>query len=311
MAVSGMHPSPGRYSVEVQIDAAGAASLLTTLADTGTGAHTILRQIAAATLGLAPEALRVAQAAVHDFPPETGVGGSRVTALAGQAALEAAQAAHARLRDAAAARLGVAPEAVSQQGDRFVAAGGAGVSFAQAAADAAAAAGGTLVERVTIAPEHVEAIPAFNVQVAEVAVDAETGQVTVRRLTTVHDVGTVLNPLLHQGQIEGAVIQGLGYALTEELRIEDGRVTSAHLGEYKLPTIADAPPLTTALVPSGEGPGPYQAKPIGEGPNCPIAPAIANAVFDACGVRVTDLPITAEKVWRGLRAREAATDSAG
>jgi CO/xanthine dehydrogenase Mo-binding subunit len=311
MAVSGQHASPGRYSAEVQVDGTGGVLLLTALADTGTGAHTVLRQIVAAALGLAPEAVRVAYAPVEDFPPETGVGGSRVTALAGRAALEAAEAVRARLLDAAAARLGVAADAVQWDGAGFTVPGGASVTFAEAAADAARAAGGVLAARVTNAPEHVEAIPAFNVQVAEVAVDPETGQVTVRRLTTVHDVGTVLNPILHQGQIEGAVTQGLGYALTEELRVEDGRVTSAHLGEYKLPTMADVPPLDTVLVPSGEGPGPYQAKPIGEGPNCPIAPAIANAVFDACGVRINDLPITAEKVWRGLRARAAADAPAG
>jgi CO/xanthine dehydrogenase Mo-binding subunit len=127
----------------------------------------------------------------------------------------------------------------------------------------------------------------------------------VRRIVSAHDVGTIVNPLLHQGQIDGAVVQGLGYALTEALTIEEGRVTTSHLGEYKLPTLQDIPPLETVLIPTHEGPGPYQAKPIGEGPNCPIAPAIVNAVLDACGVLITDLPITAEKVWRALRARTA------
>jgi xanthine dehydrogenase molybdenum-binding subunit len=302
MAMSALHGSPGTYSAEVQVDADGDVLLLTTIADTGTGAHTVLRQIVAETLGLPGEAVRVAYAPVQEFPPDTGVGGSRVTHLAGQAALAAAQQVRERLVAAAAARLGAAPETVRLDGGRFIAAGGAAASLAEVAA-AAGAADGVIAARVTNAARHVEAMPTYQVQVAEVAVDPETGQVRLRRLTTVHDVGTILNPLLHQGQIEGAVVQGIGYALTEELGMEDGRVTTPHLGDYKLPTMADVPDLATVLVPSGEGPGPYQAKPIGEGPNCPVAPAIANAVYDACGVRVTDLPITAEKVWRGLRAR--------
>jgi CO/xanthine dehydrogenase Mo-binding subunit len=304
MAMSALHGSPGTYSAEVQVDAAGDVLLLTTIADTGTGAHTVLRQIVAETLGLPGEAVRVAYAPVAEFPPDTGVGGSRVTHLAGQAALEAAREVRARLVAAAADRLGAVPDAVREESGQFTAPGGVAASFADVAAAAASGeASGVVAARVTNATREVEAMPTFQVQVAEVAVDPETGQVRLRRFTTVHDVGTILNPVLHQGQIEGAVMQGLGYALMEELALEDGRVTALHLGDYKLPTMADVPDLATVLVPSGEGPGPYRAKPIGEGPNCPVAPAIANAVFDACGARVTDLPITAEKVWRALHAR--------
>jgi nicotinate dehydrogenase medium molybdopterin subunit len=137
--------------------------------------------------------------------------------------------------------------------------------------------------------------------VAEVRVDPETGQVTVDKLTTSHEVGTIVNPLMHQGQIEGGIIQGLGLALMEDLRLVDGRVTAAHLGEYKLPTIADTPTLATELVGSTDGPGPFAAKAIGESANILTAAALANAVYDACGVRIADLPITAEKVYATLR----------
>src|SRR5207302_510602 len=134
--------------------------------------------------------------------PDTGVGGSRVTHLAGQAALEAAQEVRARLVAAAADRLGAVPEAVRLEGGQFT----AGVAVASFAAVAAAAvstmgdAGGVIAARITHATRHVEAMPTFQVQVAEVAVDPETGQVRLQRLTTVHDVGTILNPVLHQGQ---------------------------------------------------------------------------------------------------------------
>jgi CO/xanthine dehydrogenase Mo-binding subunit len=127
-------------------------------------------------------------------------------------------------------------------------------------------------------------------------VDPDTGQITVHKITTVHDVGTVINPLGHQGQIDGAVIQGLGYALMEGLEAEDGRISTLSLGEVKLPSIRDIPELVTVLVEAPGGNGPFDGKAIGENPISPVAPAVANAVFDAIGVRIQDLPLTAEKV---------------
>ena len=127
---------------------------------------------------------------------------------------------------------------------------------------------------------------------------------TVTRFTTAHDVGTIINPIGHQGQIDGGLIQGLGFALMEELRTEDGRISTLSLGDFKLPTIRDIPPLTTVLLEDQVGPGPFRAKAIGEGSISPVAAAIANAVADACGVRVMDLPITAEKVYFTLKKRE-------
>ena len=132
--------------------------------------------------------------------------------------------------------------------------------------------------------------------VAEVEVDPETGQVKVHKIVTAHDVGTIINPLGHQGQIEGAVVQGLGYALMEELESEEGRISTLSLGEAKIPTMKDIPELVTVLVVAPAGMGPYEGKGIGENPISPVAPAIASAVYDAVGVRIQDLPITAEKV---------------
>ncbi|MGQ4810212.1 putative xanthine dehydrogenase molybdenum-binding subunit XdhA [Candidatus Entotheonellaceae bacterium PAL068K] len=120
------------------------------------------------------------------------------------------------------------------------------------------------------------------------------------RFTTTHDVGRVLNPVDHQGQINGAVMQGTGYALSEELQVEAGRVTNPSLGVYKVPTMNDIPTMTTVVLESKDGSGPYHARGIGENPIGPVAPAIAHAVADAVGVRIEDLPITAEKVYREL-----------
>jgi CO/xanthine dehydrogenase Mo-binding subunit len=116
-------------------------------------------------------------------------------------------------------------------------------------------------------------------------------------------VGKVLNPVDHQGQIEGAVVQGIGYGLVEELRVDEGKVTTVNFGDYKIPNVKDIPELKTVVLESDMGPGPYHAKGIGENPIGPPAPAIANAVEDAVGVRIRDLPITAEKVYRALTDR--------
>ena len=131
---------------------------------------------------------------------------------------------------------------------------------------------------------------------AEAVPQAFEGQVRVERLITAHDVGTIINPITHQGQIDGCVTTGLGLALTEDLGIVEGRVTNAHLGDYKLPTAADIPPLETVLVPSSGGIGPHEAKAIGEFANNNPPAAIANAIADAVGARLFELPVAAERV---------------
>jgi xanthine dehydrogenase molybdenum-binding subunit len=139
-------------------------------------------------------------------------------------------------------------------------------------------------------------------QVAEVEVDPETGAVHVHRVISAHDVGTVINPLTHQGQIDGATVMGVGQGIMEELVMENGRVTNNNLGDYKMPTAKDIPKLTTVLVKSTGGVGPLDAKPIGEFANNGPPAAIANAVADAVGVRLFELPVTAEKIYRALKA---------
>ena len=135
----------------------------------------------------------------------------------------------------------------------------------------------------------------------EVSVDRETGMTTVQRATLAADVGTVINPVALRGQLEGGFIFGLGQAVMEELRVEDGRVVTANLGDYKIPTIADVPPLTLELLTDHPGPGPFGAKSVGELANPAVGAAFANAVQDACGARVMSLPVTAEKIWAELR----------
>ena len=139
--------------------------------------------------------------------------------------------------------------------------------------------------------------------VADVAVDRATGQVKVEKLFYVIDATKIINPLIFHGHIHGGVIQGLGFSLTEHLTTEDGQVTALSLGDYKLPNIGDIPSLSTAIVKSNHGPGPFGAKAVGEAGISLVAPAIANAVADATGIRIKEMPITAEKIFRaGSRA---------
>ena len=122
----------------------------------------------------------------------------------------------------------------------------------------------------------------------------------VNKIVSVHDVGTVINPMTHQGQIDGGFVQGLGYSVMEEMTKDGPRVMTLNLGDFCIPCVKDVPELETVLVEDQSGPGPFSAKSIGENSIVPTAPAIANAVADAVGVRILDLPVTAEKVYSAL-----------
>ncbi len=148
--------------------------------------------------------------------------------------------------------------------------------------------------------------PPFTAQFAKVEVDTETGQITVLRYVAAVDCGVAINPALAEGQVEGAVTQGLGYALFEEMVFDDnGRLLNPNFADYKLPNAFDMPKLETILVETYEASGPYGAKSVAEVPINGPAPAIANAVYDAIGVRITDLPLTAEKVLTALKKSES------
>ena len=145
----------------------------------------------------------------------------------------------------------------------------------------------------------------FSVCVAEVEVDMQTGQVTVTRLTDAHDVGTAINPMAVEGQCEGAGVMMLSEALLEDVVFDEkGRIRNPSFHDSLIATSCDAPPIDTTVVPSYEPRGPYGGKECGEGSTLPVIGAIANAVSDAIGVRVTELPITPERVRALLRSKE-------
>jgi CO/xanthine dehydrogenase Mo-binding subunit len=286
MAMTHRHIGVGFTNARVRLETSGTVTVSIALPDTGTGAHLVLRQVVAEVLGLSLDEVEIEVASTDDFETDSGVGGSRVTHTGGRAAYHAAE----KLKEqigAEAAKHGIPAGSLAE------------------VARAAAKDGRTLEASHFYDAKAHAAVTSFTAQVAEVAVDPATGQVTVRHFTTAHDVGTIINPIGHQGQIEGGLVQGLGFALMEEMQTEDGRISTLSLGDFKLPTIQDIPPLTTVILQDPVGPGPFNAKAIGEGSISAVAPAVANAVADACGVRILDLPITAEKVYFALREKVA------
>jgi carbon-monoxide dehydrogenase large subunit len=300
IAISERPAAGGESHAAVTLNLDGSVVVNTSIFEPGTGTYTVLRQIVAEELHLPLSSILVKVWDTDGVPFDTGVGGSRVTRVAGLAAYQAARQASREALSVAADLLGWPAERMTMRGAEVIR---QDTGQSHRWAELLQNWGRPVVGRGSVQDTNPSPVTSFTAQVAEVAVDPETGQVKLLRLTTAHDVGKVLNPTDHQGQIEGAVVQGIGYALTEELGVDEGRVTSLTFGEYKIPNIRDIPELTTVVLESDRGPGPYNAKGIGENPIAPVAPAIANAVADAVGVRIRDLPITAEKVYRALSAR--------
>lgn len=170
------------------------------------------------------------------------------------------------------------------------------------AADALRGAGGQPVV-VTSQPEAASPVTSFCVQIVQVAVDPESGQVRVLEILSAVDVAEILNPPAHRQQIDGGAAMGFGFACLEDLDLREGRVWAANMGEFRIPSAEDVPRWKTVLVPGARGVGPLNVKSAGELSNSPTAAAIANAVADACGVRIRDLPITADRVHLALSSR--------
>ncbi len=305
LAITDLSQGVGRFAAKISMNSSGRPTLHMAFWDTGTGSHTVLRQMVAQELSVPVDEVDIELMDTSEMPFSSGSGGTRVTYTAGQAVVGAARELKRKLIREAAPLLDSPEEDVSLQSGRVV----VGPSPLRPAyyrtiniGEVVAHVGdGTIEAEYEFASEPPD-ITSFCAQAAEVEVDPETGQITVTRFVTAHDVGAILNPLMHQGQVEGGVIQGLGYALMEELLTEDGHISTLSFGDYKIPTSADIPDLVTVLVEGNNGPAPYRSKGIGESANIPVAAAIANAVTDAIGASITSLPLTAEKALRVIQA---------
>jgi CO/xanthine dehydrogenase Mo-binding subunit len=243
----------------------------------------------------------VRHVATSEAEVDAGVGGSRATNVYGNATHSGALSLRRKLEELASEVLGWSAGEVRIRDDQFVDNSGHSAPFVDVAAQigrgAPVEAVGTFDAQTTDGSVSTENFCGY---VVEVQVDSDTGHVIVENAVFVADVGTIINPVAHAGQVQGGCIYGLGTAVMEEVAHQDGQVTTLTLGDYKLPTVVDTPPLRIVHLAPQPGPGPLGAKAAGELTNTTVAPAVANAVAAATGARVTDLPITAERVLAAL-----------
>ena len=299
--------------VMVKIDRGGGVAAFCGSIDIGQGSDSVLAYVVAEVLGVRPEDVRVVTADTDLTPVDLGSYSSRVTLMTGNAAREAAEKLREQLLAAAAKKLEASPDDLEARDRRIFLRNdpARGLAFDEAAR-LAEAAFGTLVAAGSYTPPRraakfkgsgVGPTPAYSYTACavELEVDPETGDIRIDHVWVAHDGGTAINPLLVEGQVEGSIYMGLGEALMEESAF---RVHGLHkipsMLEYKSPTTLETPEITTLLVETRDPEGPFGAKEAGQGPLLPVIPAVANAVYDAIGVRIDEVPITPEKILKAL-----------
>jgi CO/xanthine dehydrogenase Mo-binding subunit len=304
-------------SAVIKVNEDGKATIWSGEGEIGQGPFTVLCQIAAEEIGLRFEDVNISMADTDLTTYCHGAYASRLTYIAGNAVRNAAVEVKQQILETASELLETSIEDLEvRQGVVSImgAPGGKSVTVAQVARARLYRRGGQpIVASGSFDPDselqdaqrygNESGAYNFGAQAAEVEVDPDTGKVTVLNYVSVADCGTVVNPLLAEGQQEGAIAQGLGYALSEGFVIENGGPQNPNFSDYKIPSIADMPPLKIDFAESYEPTGPFGAKGLGELGLDPTAAVLANAIYDACGVRITQLPITAEKIHRALQER--------
>jgi CO/xanthine dehydrogenase Mo-binding subunit len=269
LSLTARHFVGGKTSFIVTAQEDGTIAVDTGSPEQGVGALTVIQRVLAAELNIDPERITVNRGATDAVPFDPGVGGSKGALLLGRAALDAAQKLRAAL-------------ALPHSGPVMVTGEGAYM--------------------------HQRGEPVwanFGAYGVDLSVDRDTGEITIHDVVFVADVGTIINPIAHRGQIDGGFMMGLGSALTEELQIEDGRLVNIALSDYKLPCQRDIPPFRVVMMEPDDGPGAYGARAVGEFNTAGVAPAIANAIEAACGVRLDRLGLTAERIYAALQAPPA------
>ena len=303
----------------VKIDDFGCVTLFTGASELGQGSDTGLSLIVSEVLGVPIENVTLVNDDTDTTPWDVGSHASRTMFICGQAAKLAAEDARAQLFGTASEMLEAAPEdLVAEHGMVFVrGAPSRGIPYEKVVrsrhfrsqGDIVIGKGfydpGTTLLSAKDSCGNVSAAYTFAAQAVEVEVDTETGRVSVVDAAAVHDVGKVINPMGLEGQIEGGMVMGMGYGLFEEIVVEDGRVTNPSFLDYHVCTSLDVPPIKVGTVETNDPEGPYGLKGVGECAAIAVAPAIANAIYDAVGVRVCSLPITPQKVYDKLKEKGA------
>lgn len=301
----------------VKVDDFGHVSLITGSTEIGQGSETVLAQIVAEVLGVRVEDVNVLNSDTDVKPWDVGVHASRTTFIAGNAAHIAALDARRQIFETASELLKASPDDLVAQDGKILARGTAkSVELGKVTRARHYREGGKviigegwydpptkLVDKDTY-KGNISAAYGFGAQMAEVEVDTETGKVRVLRLVCANDVGRAINPMAVEGQIEGGAQMGLGYALTEEVIVKEGRVLNPDFLDYRLFTSADMPEIETIIIETDDPQGPFGAKGVGEMGGTPTAAAIANAIYDAVGVWMTTVPMTPERVLKALGEKE-------
>jgi xanthine dehydrogenase molybdenum-binding subunit len=303
----------------IKMDDRGKVDVMTGATEMGQGSETVIAQIVAEVLGVNIDDINVINNDTDVCPWDVGAHASRSTFVAGNSAMGAAKKIREQMLAVAAQNMDEDPAALDIKN---------GVVFSMQDKEKSMALSKVL-RKVHYTPggkmfmaEHFYDPPnenfnkefkgnlsvsyAYGVHGVEVEVDRETGQIKILNYIAAHDVGKAINPMLLEGQIYGGGLMGIGYALGETMIYEKGRLKNGNFLDYKMPTAKDVPPVQAVIVETDEQAGPFGAKGIGEPGLVPTAPAIANAIYDAVGVRIRDLPITPEKVLRALQEKARA-----
>ena len=303
--------------ITLKLDYDGGITVLTGASDIGQGSSTLLAQVVAEVLSLSLARIRVIATDSALTPKDNGSYSSRVSFMVGNAAIRAAEDLKRVLVAAAAKKLEVSPADIEWDGEHCRV---AGTDRALAFGDAVEAA---LVDNGTLMVKGAWSTPpetqggkfrgaavgstagfSYAAQVVEVAVDEDTGQVTVERVWVAHDCGFAINPLAVEGQVQGAVWMGMGQALSEETQYHEGLPLRPNMLDYRIPTIVESPPIDVKLVESMDPLGPFGAKEASEGALHGFAPALTNAIAEAIGLRLTELPASPDRVLEALHAKK-------
>lgn len=305
VAVGGWHGGLEPAAAMCHVDRDGVVRIYVGAVDLQ-GTHTAMAQLAASILGVPVEQVRILQGDTDTAPYAGASGGSKTTYTVGLAVQRAAEEARAQILRIAAEHLEVAPEDLEIRDGRIYVRGVPEPRMTLGEVAGLAQRFGGKFEPVfgRGTSAQTEQAPGFAAMLVRVRVDLETGSVQVRGAVVAQDVGRAINPLLVEGQMHGGAAQGLGWGLWEALRYdENGVALTASFVDYALPTATEVPPIETHIVEVPSPHGPFGARGVGEPPVVPGAAAVANAIRDAVGVRITELPITAERVWTALTAQ--------
>lgn len=315
-------PSTALANILIRADVDGTVTIISGAADIGQGSDTLFCQIAAEELGLRVEDVRITALDTDISPSDTFSASSRVTFMVGNATRKAAVELKKKLFEGVAKELDADVKDLVARDRRIYVEGSpsSGVDFHQAVMICQESReGGPITAEGSYNPDlgpfnlekgegNYSPAYTFGAVIAEVEVDEHTGRVKINKLVRAHDCGKAINPLAVEGQLDGSSILAVGYSLSEELLVKDGRPLNPSFLDYKIPTVMEMPEMENILVESIDPGGPFGAKESGEGVVSPIAPAILNAVYDATGIRFKEIPLSPEKVLKALKEKGGKQD---